>query len=393
MFSKRLGDIFVPMTVTKFGGAVLSTPEGFRAMVDILRSSQPGLVVVSAFASTTRNLESAARAAAAGLEAETDQRLRDVMDVHTALIGSVAAADAGSLHSLLSEVEANLRTLLSGVAITRQLTPRTLDRILAYGELMALHIARHVVKGAGMDVVWCDATSVLVTTDEYGSASPLTEKSQVRVDKVLRPLLNDHHFVMLQGFVGATENGTVTTMGRESSNLTATFMASLLGADSVHIWTDVEGIRTGDPAIMSDTQHIPVLSYEQATIAAHHGVKLLFATMIEPAERAGIPIHISSIWNPTAGTTVIGREAGDPLPIVAIHDANGAELRNVDVIFVSPEEWLSALSSSITSVNDTDSFYVISDPNDHSVTISVDADDAPSLAIQIHSLLTASSAP
>lgn len=379
------------MTVTKFGGAVLSSPEGFRAMVEILRSSQPGVVVVSAFATTTRTLEAAARAAAAGLEVEADQRLRDVLDVHTSLVHAVAATHADALQVLLREVETDLKTLLSGVAITRQLTPRTLDRILAYGELMALHIARHVVKGAGMDAVWCDATSVIVTTDEHGAASPLTEKSQVRVDKILRPLVNSHQFVMVQGFVGATENGTVTTMGRESSNLTATLLASLLGAEAVHIWTDVEGIRTGDPALMQNTQHIAQLSYEQATIAAHHGVKLLFSTMIEPAERAGIPIRISSIWNPAAGTTTISNEAGEPHPIVAIHDANGAELRNVDLIFVTPEEWLSALSSSINAVNDTDSFYVISDPNDHSVTISVDVDDAPLLATRLHTLLVASS--
>ncbi|RPI67624.1 MAG: hypothetical protein EHM43_07180, partial [Ignavibacteriae bacterium] len=310
------------MTVTKFGGAVLRTPEGFRAMVEILRQAPPGVVVVSAFASTTRNLETAARTAAGGHEADAERLLKELMHVHDDLIASLISSpdEAASLRALLGEVDAQLHALLGGVAITRQLTARTLDRILAYGELMALHIARHVLKGAGIDAAWCDATTLVVTTDDHGAASPLTEKSQVRVDKLLRPMLDTHQFVLVQGFVGATENGTVTTMGRESSNLSATFLASLLGADEVRIWTDVEGIRTGDPALAEKTDGIPTLSYEQARTAAHHGVKLLFATMIEPAERAGIPIRIGSVWNPSGGETRISHTDGDPLPIVAVHD-------------------------------------------------------------------------
>ena len=340
----------------KFGGAVLSSPDGFRQMLGILASvKEPTVVVVSALSTATRDLEFAARLAKKGLLEESLERLDQMIDDHKTQVRQLLPDPEvrAGMESLISEVRGSVAGLLEGVSITAQLTPRTLDQILSYGEFMALHIAKHVVGSAGIDVGWIDSRNLIVTNDVFGGATPLPDKSSVMVEKSLRPLLEKHQIVLTQGFVGATADGLTTTMGRESSNLTATLIGSLTDAESITIWTDVEGIRSGDPHICRETRVRDRISYADATVGAQHGVKLLYRTMIEPAALAGIPIHIRCASKPQGESTTIEPTTQQCEPIVALQESdNGTSF--VNTLFVHPSLWLQVVSSVLHQFNEDD---------------------------------------
>lgn len=330
----------------KFGGAVLASSEGFRHMVEILKGERtPSLVVVSAFASATRDLEFAARLAKKNLSTEAFEHVDHILEDHRTLIRQVISdlSARSTLDALLSEVRGTLSNLLRGIAITQQLTKRTLDHVLSFGELLALHIARSVVQYGGIDVITVDAKTVVVTNEEFGQAAPLVEKTRIHVERNLRSLLELHRVVMIQGFVGATAEGTITTMGKESSNLTVTLLGSLLNVSEIIIWTDVEGVRSGDPDCCRNTRVRPVLSYAEAALAAQHGVKILYPTMIAPAEESHIAITIRSAANPSGEATSIGIDAMHSKPIVAIQAIDDVYSK-VNVVFTTLDVCLPVVS-------------------------------------------------
>lgn len=384
------------MIVMKFGGAVLRNEDGFRCMGKILSTSlTPVLVVVSAFASATRDLEGAARLAQKGLHEEASDQIEAMIGAHIILINALFE-DAPMLHTALTrfidEARVQLLDLVIGVTITRQLTLRTLDRILAYGEFLALHIARHVLQNEGLDVVGVDAGHIIVTTNEHGSAVPLVEKTRVRVEHDLRPLFIQHRCVIIQGFVGKTEEGVTSTMGKESSNLTASLLGGMLGADEIVIWTDVEGIRSADPAICENTQVRPSMSYTQARAAARNGLKLLYPTMIDPADRARIPVRIASAYKPDGESTVIDGARHNCKPIVVVSalaaDVRGSEtMTAVTTLFAHPQEWLRCATLVATQMNEDEPLDVMLQHGDVAMVLHVPHEMASTVAQHFHKQL------
>ena len=395
--------------VAKFGGAVLRSPHDFtrlyEAVLDCLNTSkstnnprgrQRLLLVISAFGTTTRDLERAARTSANGsttdTEAIVDHLAQEHLEFVRVLLGNSEAGAA--LELLITETTTELKTILDGIAVTKQLTKRTLDRVLAYGELLALHIARHLLSNNGVSADWADARSIVVTTDEFGTASPIESQTQVNVVNKLVAKLDSHDCVLIQGFVGATADGVVTTMGRESSTLTATFLAALLKASEVRIYTDVSGVCTADPKLFADTRIHAQLSFEQAAIAAHYGLKLLYSTTIEPAQKAGIPVRIINASAPDVGTT-IGVLGKSYAPIVIVPEQTPTSesldgeqlLESIVVVLANQAEVMSCLGALASEFSDSLSWHVHVNPSEQAVTLRLPSNTAMVIAEKIHSYL------
>lgn len=296
------------MTVQKFGGAILRTPDGFRDVVSIVgrRTGRGCMVVVSAIGTTTRTLATAAGEASKGAFPGAQELLQHVADEHLRLVDAVISNEPlrRKLRHTLTEHRDQAAQLLKSISVTRTCSSRTLDRVLALGEDLARAITSAALTDAGLASREIDARTLIVTDSAYGQASPLLEQTRHRVNHTLGSSPSD--IVVTQGFVASSEQGDTTTMGRESSNLTAALLAACLEASDVTIWTDVEGVRTADPSICSGTLPIAHLHYDQARIAAAYGLKLLYPTMIGPAQMAGIPVRIASPSNEGAGTTIDG---------------------------------------------------------------------------------------
>lgn len=311
------------MRVMKFGGPVLRDNSGFERMAAIVKNYNAGplLIVVSAFSTATREIERAMRTAVEGQEVEAKNVLSDIMQQHRHFSRNLLqdAETQQALYSLLDETERILGNIVRGLTITRELTSRTLDVAMSYGEYCAVHIVRHYLQEQGLVVSFADATELIVTDDHHLAATPLYEATECNVREKLLPLLEPGKVVLTQGFVGRTINGEVSTMGRESSNFTAALLGELTGANEVVIWTDVVGIRSTDPKLTNNTRLIPQLSYAQAFIAANNGVKPLDPAMVEPVRRAGIPLEFRSAFEPDAGVTTIAAWTNvQPLPIISV---------------------------------------------------------------------------
>jgi len=348
------------MITMKFGGAVLQSPEGFRQMASIVRdrANTRCLVVVSAFSSTTRDLEFIARLALQGALNDSLERLRHLIDDHRLLVRALIAdaTTREALAALLDDCLTVTSSILKGIAITRQRSARVLDEVLAIGEFMALHIARHVLVNEGIRATSIDARSVMITSDTYGVAEPLISPTEQLAQRSIVPLFDVNDVVVTQGFVGRTESGNTTTMGKESSNLTASVLGSALGAKEIVIWTDVQGLRSGDPDVCGNTQLRPQLTWHDARIAAHAGVKVLYPTMIEPAERAGIPIRIAMAAQPDGEDSVLGVDAPPCASIVVLTDDVETQRSRVTTVFPAHKRWLTSVLYCIQKHNLDDDF-------------------------------------
>ncbi|MBL7975859.1 MAG: hypothetical protein JNJ85_13165 [Candidatus Kapabacteria bacterium] len=312
------------MQVIKFGGSILTEQQDFAALLSIVQQQlEPTLVVVSALSHTTRLLEKAMHLALNNNEEGATDVIKTMLQEHRTIASTIINKQETiqNIDTLLSQVETDVQKYLRGISITGELTPRTRDIILSYGEYIALHIITQYVTEHGIQAGCVESNQYLITNSTHGHATPLRDKTIPRVERILRPAFEQTPIILTQGFVARSEDGLVTTMGKESSNLTATLLAELLQAKQVTIYTNVEGIRSADPQLQSTTKAVPSLTYSLAYKAAVNGVKLLYPTMIEPLRRSGIPMVIKSLHNPNGNSTTISkRSASEPIPIITVVD-------------------------------------------------------------------------
>jgi|YNPMSStandDraft_2_1061718.scaffolds.fasta_scaffold02766_6 aspartate kinase len=287
------------MNVVKIGGSTLRRQEDFERLVKQLRTehSPPTVVVISALPLVTRHLESAARLAEQRqLQSAIDTLSRVVEHHHT--LADILLHDAsakGTLRELICSLSELAERLLRGVSLTGELTLRTLDRIVSIGERLALHLVHHVLQQWGLSVAVLPAAELIVTDDTFGNANPIESAIAERVRHRLIPLFESVEYVLTEGFVGATCDGETTTMGKESSTLTAALLASVCRARELVLYTPMAGIFSADPLEVPSAQLLPHLHYDDAERLARAGLKLLFPTMIAPLRTAHCRLRIRSL--------------------------------------------------------------------------------------------------
>jgi aspartate kinase len=306
----------------KFGGAVLRDHIGFEQMATIInsRKNEKILLIISAFASSTRTLETAAFTAREGKQDFALGMCDAVIAEHKRFAAELLKDNNtnAALYMLLDEAALEIHRLLKGISITRELSARTLDALLSYGEYFALHVVKHFLQENGLHPVICDSREIIITDANHGRAMPYHEKTAEKVNQQLKPIFQEHSLVLMQGFVASAENGQITTMGKESSNLTASLLGSLLQASEINVWTDTDGIRSADPSRVNGTICIPALSYQQARELSLLGVKLLYPTMLDDPEKSNIPVYIRNAARPEGEYTVISLKAPSIQPDLLI---------------------------------------------------------------------------
>jgi aspartate kinase len=301
------------MEVIKIGGAVLGKKGGFESMLNIIEnhSAKPLLIVISAFASETRQLENAARLAESGNEEEAKKTIsviiKELINFSDNLITN--KSHLSNLNSIFRKGEKEILNYIRGLSITKELTPRTLDAILSHGEYFALHTVKQYLIEKGLNHECIDSTSLIVSDSNFGNANPLIPETEKNIEKILKPALEKYSIVLTQGFVAKNILGDITTMGIESSNLTATLYAELLGTKKLTIWTDVNGFRTTDPKLIANAKPIKEMNYHDAYIASVNGLKLLYPAMVEHASDKNIKLIYRSAFEPDKNHTVVHRVA------------------------------------------------------------------------------------
>ncbi|MCK5741967.1 MAG: hypothetical protein KAH48_07110, partial [Chlorobi bacterium] len=313
------------MNIIKIGGAVLKNREGFFRMTEILNkyTEKPLIMVVSAFSDATRKLETAARLAEKGNETEANAIVRSVIDDHTKYNKELLKSGEilGSLNLMIESGARRINKLLRGLSITGELSPRVLDNILSFGEFFALHTVQHFLQDSGFKPDCIDASNIIVSDGNHGKAQPLYDETFRKVNEVLIPKLKESGFVLTQGFVARNLKNDITTMGIESSNLTAALLANILDAEKIIFWTDVEGFRTADPQYVKNTLSIPKMSYSDGYKAAVNGLKLFYPLMIDYAAEKGIELVYRSAFTPEGDfTSVTAKESDKALPLIVLKE-------------------------------------------------------------------------
>jgi aspartate kinase len=215
------------------------------------------------------------------------------------------AAVMAEINALLDEFE----SLCHGIRVLGELTPRALDVIAGMGERVSVPQVAAILNHAGIPAQGVTATELIVTDSRFGGAVPLVEATAAKTQAGLRPILGAGKVPVVTGFIGATENGIPTTLGRGGSDYTGTILGRALEADEVWIWTDVNGVMTTDPRVVPEAHPISHLSYAEISELSYFGAKVLHSQAIRPARRVGMPVRILNTFEPDHPGTLITAEA------------------------------------------------------------------------------------
>jgi len=300
------------MKVLKFGGSSVRTPERIQAVVEILKkyytNGEQFTVVFSALGGVTDMLIKMATLAAKSDEAyfalfeEFSQRHFET--AHHLL-------DQDAMEQALPELDNNhevLKNLLYGIFLVREVSPRTMDYVLSFGERNSAYLIAHVLRQNGLNTRYLDARKIIKTDDNFGAALvdfPETYR------KIKQHFEESTDIQIVTGFISSTNGGLTTTLGRGGSDYTAALLAAGLDAELIEIWTDVDGVLTADPRIVSKAFTIPTMTYAEAMEMSHFGAKVIYPPTIQPAMAKQIPIVIKNTFNPGFAGTFISMQA-DP---------------------------------------------------------------------------------
>jgi len=298
------------MKVLKFGGTSLATAEAIgRAAEIIIRASRPTplLVVVSALGGVTNRLVAAIEQS---LHDENAPRriVNELYEDHRAVINSLL--EGAFLKEALVVLDTQrliLERRLTGVALLGECPPRVRDTILSAGERISQAIVAGTLRARGIKTEAPPAEELILTNDHFGNARVRFEETQTRVRQRIGNLQNA--VTVVAGFLGATEDGDVTTLGRDGSDYSASIFAAAFGAECVEIWSDVDGVLSSDPTLVSDATLLSTISYREAAELAFFGAKVLHPKSILPLEKASIPVLMKNSSRPLAVGTLVQNDA------------------------------------------------------------------------------------
>ena len=305
---ERLGTL----RVMKFGGTSIGDAEAISRSVEIIvaaKAEHPTVAVVSAMSGVTNALVEATQRAAVG-DPRVGAEIADFLQCKHSRVAHTLITDENRRRELQTEVKmlaAVASRLCERLADERLLCPQLCDSIHGIGERLAARIVASLLCEKATWSIAIDASTLIVTDEEYGAAEPEMRMTRARARLHLLPLIAAGIVPVVTGFIGATEEGTTTTLGRGGSDYSATVLGAALDAVEVVIWTDVDGVMSADPRISSDARTIPELSYSSATALAEAGAKVLHPKTLRPVAERGIPVRVRNSFSPAnLGTLIAG---------------------------------------------------------------------------------------
>jgi bifunctional aspartokinase / homoserine dehydrogenase 1 len=299
----------------KFGGTSVGSAEAMAQVADIvedeLRDGHQVAVVVSAMSGVTDMLIESVQKAIQGDKWGYLSISQDIRDKHEDTIDELIGA--GNLReSVLQRIHALMnkhRELCEAINTLGEATPRIWDAIVSFGERLSSRVFAAVLIERGINAQQFDASEFVVTNDIFRDADPLWDKTEQRISEKLKPIVQNGIVPVITGFIGATVDGHITTLGRGGSDFSAAIFAAYLDSDELVIWTDVDGVMTTDPRIDKRAKVLPYVSYTEVGELAYYGAKVLHPKTVQPIVQKKIPMRVRNTFNPAHPGTLIGSEA------------------------------------------------------------------------------------
>ncbi|MCA9912715.1 MAG: aspartate kinase, partial [Anaerolineae bacterium] len=322
----------------KFGGTSVGSSEAIDRVVNIIeetvQSGKQVAVVVSAMSGVTDMLLQSVQNAVEGnrwgyLSLSKDIRFKHEDVVHQHLKpGAQREEILRTIDAMLKELE----EICQAIQILQEATPRIYDAVVSFGERLSSRVIAAVLQERGLRAQAYDAGQFLVTDDRHRDAEPLWDLTQERIGDHLRPVVEEQGIIpILTGFLGATKEGHITTLGRGGSDYSAAIFAAYLNAEELIIWTDVDGVMTTDPRVDPRARVLDRVSYTEVGELAFYGAKVLHPKTVQPIVSKNIPMRVRNTFNLDApGTLINGSMEPSPTVIKAV-----TSVRNVSMLTVS----------------------------------------------------------
>lgn len=329
------------MIVMKFGGTSVEDAAAIRRLVSIVRREldRRPVVVVSAMSRVTNTLLECAKLAAAGSGEVLNAKLDEIKARHFSATDELALPEErAEVYAAIESRLADLRATLDEIKRVGKVTPHLSDAVSANGELLSSVVVAAAFRGEGMRGMWVDVRPAMRTNEDFTRAAIDFGEANPRLAATFKTALADGGVPITQGFIGSTADGVTTTIGRGGSDYSAAIIGAACDAEEIQIWTDVDGIMTTDPRIVSEAAKVKVISFAEASELAYFGAKVLHPSTLRPAMAKDIPVTVCNSRRPEVKGTVILRHAPHSRsPIKAI-----AFKRGITVIDVTSDRMLMA---------------------------------------------------
>ncbi len=298
------------MKVLKFGGTSVGKPESIRKVADIIMKEvaiEKGLFgVVSAFTKVTDSLINIAKKA----EIADESYLADIIEVenrHFNYAENLLGKNSDEVfQTKLNEFFIQLKEITHGIYLVRELTSKSLDFVMSFGERLSAFIISKYLNTKGINAEFLDARKIIKTDNVFGKAKINFELTSKLINDFFNPKIDVY---MTTGFIGSTKEGITTTLGRGGSDLTASIIGAALNTDVVELWTDVDGVMSANPSKVPDAFSLEILSYSEAMELSHFGAKVIHPPTIQPVMEKGIKVKIMNTFNPEFPGTVIQKKS------------------------------------------------------------------------------------
>jgi len=366
------------MKVLKFGGTSVGTAQSIEAVMNIVKQERkPGenlVVVLSAMSGVTNLLVEMADRAAAGddfakylaaLEVRHFEVVKQLLDI----------PHQNPVYTRLKIYFNQLEDLLQGVMVLRELTPKTRDLILSYGERCSTLLISRMALQYFEEAVYVDATEVIKTDSAFGQARVNTQLTELLIKGLVTESAGKVLFVT--GFIASNEAGQVTTLGRGGSDYTAAIFGAALNASEIQIWTDVNGMMTADPRIVKKAFSLPELTYTEAMELSYFGAKVIYPPTMTPAFLKRIPIVIKNTFDTAFAGTVIRHDCnGSNLPIKGISSIENISIINLQGSGMVGKAGFSGRLFSLLAREQINVMLITQSSSEHSITFAVQPADA-----------------
>lgn len=309
------------MIVMKFGGSSVANAERIKHVASIIkayREKRP-VVVLSAMGDTTDHLLAAADLAVTGTV--------DVAGV--AKLHEETARELGINIDAIEALLAELKQLLTGISMLKEISRRSRDYLVSFGERMSVRMMAAYLKSQGVDAKFYDAWDIGFVSDSNYMAAELLDEVWENIPRHLGSYSKglDNAIPIVTGFIAKDKRGIITTLGRGGSDLTATMIGAAMNAEEVQTWKDVDGILTSDPRVVKEAKPVPEVTYEEAQELAMFGSQVLHPRSMVPVRKSGTPVRVKNSYNiESKGTIIVERHSGKVPPVCAITSVKHVQL-------------------------------------------------------------------
>ncbi|WPU98865.1 bifunctional aspartate kinase/homoserine dehydrogenase I [Mucilaginibacter sp. cycad4] len=365
------------MKVLKFGGTSVGSVSSIQTLLSILKdevkNEEKPVVVLSAMGGVTNLLSAMAEDAANGIDftaglAELEKRHFDVVK---------ALLDVQNQNPALTRLKIHfnqLEELLQGVLTLRELTPKTRDQVLAFGERCSTLMVSKIAAQHFGDVLFVDAADVIKTDSAFGNAKVNTELTERLIQGLYAE--NKGKTLIVTGFIAGNDAGQTTTLGRGGSDYTAAIFGAALNAQEVQIWTDVNGMMTADPRMVKKAFSLTELTYTEAMELSYFGAKVIYPPTMIPAFLKKIPIVIKNTFEPEFEGTVIRHDCkASTLPIKGISSINNISILNLEGSGMVGKSGFSGRLFSLLAREQINVILITQSSSEHSITFAVQPQD------------------